>query len=127
MAKEIEQVIENYLKFKSLRSKSEQKLSNQNFLDKAKPELVEKEKNAFEDFKSQEEKSYQTAVQFVKSCFKTDERIYWHVQYCREKNSTLEEYSSEWFEEYLKPIEKDEFITLLADIKEFVLYYLGKT
>lgn len=120
MAKETEIQIENYLKFNSLRQKSEQKLTNQNFLNKAKAEMIAKEKIAFEDFVKQEQQNYNIIVQKIFQYFENDERIYWHIQYCREKSSIYEEYSSDWFKEYLKPIENSEYIILAIAVKEFL-------
>lgn len=87
-------------------SKSISKLSNEKFLENADIKLVELEKIKLEDFKKlQSQKILNTffdnfGIDFINLIFKfySLEKIYWHTQYYREKNTFLEEYSNEWFE-----------------------------
>jgi hypothetical protein len=86
-------------------NKSISKLSNQKFLDNAGEELVELEKIKLKDFKRlQAQKILNTyfdnfGIDFINLIFKfySLEKIYWHIQYYRENNTSENDYSEEWF------------------------------
>ena len=87
-------------------NKTISKLSNSKFLENVSSEIVELEKKKLIDFKNlQEQKlinSYfnQFGMDFINLILKFHslEKIYWHLQYYREKNTILEEYSKEWYD-----------------------------
>lgn len=106
-------------------NKSLSKLNNQKFLENAGEELVKLEKIKLEDFKKlQDQKILNTffdrfGIDFINLILKfySLEKIYWHIQYYREKITIFEEYSNEWFQYiYNTDIEQNE-INYLKNIK----------
>jgi hypothetical protein len=101
------------------------KLSNQKFLENASIELINNEKKKLIDFTNlQQEKiindNFNTfGKDFIEILLKffSLEKIYWHIQYYRENNCKLEEYSKEWFDYiYNDKINIDEITYLKTNI-----------
>jgi hypothetical protein len=86
--------------------KTERNLSNQRYLDNAKPEIVELERKKLIDFNLLQQQNLinkffnQFGYEFILLLYKYTslEKIFWHVQYYRELNTEIEEFSPEWFE-----------------------------
>lgn len=98
-------------------NKAISKLSNQKFLENANLELIELEKKKLEDFKKlQIQKTLNIffekfGIDFINLILKFHslEKIYWNIQFFREKNTIFDKYSKEWFEYiYNTNIEQDE-------------------
>lgn len=103
-------------------NKSISKLSNEKFLQNANPELIKIEKIKIEDFKKlQAQKTLNLffdkfGIEFINLIlkYKSLEKIYYHIQYYREKITIFEECSTDWFNYiYCEDIKQEELNFLL--------------
>lgn len=105
-------------------NKSISKLSNEKFLQNANPELIRLEKIKIEDFKKlQSQKTLNQlfdnfGIDLINLILKYNslEKIYWHIQYYREKNNIFDEYSTEWFDYIYNTDITQEEITFLITL-----------
>ena len=85
--------------------KTERNLSNERFVQYAKPEVVEMERKKLIDFNLLQQQNLvnkffnEFGYDFILLLYKYTslEKIYWDVQYNRELNTDIEEYSKDWF------------------------------
>lgn len=116
----IEEILKDIDRLQLQIFKCGQNLSNNKFIQRAHPAIIEKEKKKYNDFKTElralKIELKRQIYDFLKVLFETDERIMWNIQYLRDKNSKNEPYSDAWFDEVYHPNITDE---------ELVQFYNG--